>query len=102
MPADTAAAHAAVTTAIPGSTVPRARAEEAAAKVVALQRRQARRAAATPVPDDAAPGAVAASRALSAAAVTQVGGPARRPRCAPSGWSAARLPVRVVGAAATC
>jgi beta-N-acetylhexosaminidase len=75
MPADTAAAHVAVTTAISGGTVPRARAEEAAAKVVALQRWQARRAAAIPVPDDAATAAVTASRALSAAAVTRVGGP---------------------------
>lgn len=54
MPADTRAAHAEVTQAIENGTVPRARAEEAAARVVALQRWQQRAAAAVPVPPDAA------------------------------------------------
>ncbi len=75
MPADTAAAHEAVAAAIAVGTVTRPRIEDAAAKVVALQRWQARRAAATAVPDDAAHAAAEASQALSAAALTLVSGP---------------------------
>lgn len=54
MPADTRVAHAQVTEAIESGAVPRARAEEAAARVVALQRWQQRAAATAPVPPDAA------------------------------------------------
>lgn len=54
MPADTRAAHASLAQSIESGEVPRARAEEAAARVVALQRWQQRQAAATPVPADAA------------------------------------------------
>ena len=54
MPADTRAAHAALAQAIETGDVPRTRAEEAAARVVALQRWQQRKAAVTPVPPDAA------------------------------------------------
>lgn len=54
MPADTRVAHAQVTQAIESGTVPRARAEEAAARVVALQHWQQRAAATAPVPPDAA------------------------------------------------
>lgn len=54
MPADTRLAHAQVTQAIESGAVPRARAEEAAARVVALQMWQQRAAATTPVPSDAA------------------------------------------------
>ncbi len=75
MPADTAAAHAAIVAALADGTVARPRIEDAAAKVVALQRWQARRAAATPVPGDAARTAAAASQGLSAAALTRVSGP---------------------------
>ncbi len=52
MPADTRLAHQQVTNAIVSGEVPRARAEEAAARVVALQRWQQRTAAAIPVPTD--------------------------------------------------
>ncbi len=72
MPADTEATHAALITAIETGGVPRARAEDAAAKVVALQRWQARRVDAAGVPDGIAATAQAASRAVSAAAITQV------------------------------
>ena len=48
-PADTPAAYQQVTTAIQSGKVPRARAEDAAARVVALQRWQQRAAAANPV-----------------------------------------------------
>lgn len=59
MPADTRVAHAQVTQAIESGAVPRARVEEAAARVVALQRWQQRAAAAAPVPADAAAQAAA-------------------------------------------
>lgn len=59
MPADTRVAHAQVTQAIESGAVPRARAEEAAARVVALQRWQQRTAGLTPVPADAAAQAAA-------------------------------------------
>ena len=59
MPADTRLAHAQVTQAIESGAVPRARAEEAAARVVALQRWQQRAATETPVPADAAAQAAA-------------------------------------------
>lgn len=54
MPADTRLAHAQVTQAIESGAVPRARAEEAAARVIALQRWQQRAAAGAPVPADSA------------------------------------------------
>jgi beta-N-acetylhexosaminidase len=53
-PADTRLAHQEVTAAIASGAVPRQRAIEAAARVVAVQRWQQRVAAATPVPPDAA------------------------------------------------
>lgn len=59
MPADTRVAHAQVTQAIESGTVSRERAEEAAARVVALQRWQQRAAAVSPVPADAAAQAAA-------------------------------------------
>lgn len=65
-PADTRLAHAEVTAAIESGAVPRARAQEAAARVVAIQRWQQRVAAATPVPDDAADQAAARVQALLA------------------------------------
>lgn len=52
MPVDTRVAHRLVTEAIESGEVPRARAEEAAAKVVALQLWQQRVAGEVPVPDD--------------------------------------------------
>lgn len=68
MPADTRRTHATVTAALEDGTLDRARVEEAAARVVALQRWQARIAAERPVTDDVAERAAAASAALSAAA----------------------------------
>ncbi len=85
MPADTAAAHAAIVAALADGTVARPRIEDAAAKVVALQRWQARRAAATPVPGDAARTAAAASQGV-------VGGGADPGVGAVSGAAAARRP----------
>lgn len=67
MPADTRAAHAELTQAITTGTVPRARAEEAAARVVALQRWQQRAGAADPVPADAGARATAAVQQMVAA-----------------------------------
>lgn len=52
MPADTRMAHAQVSAAIAAGEIPRERAEEAAARVVALQRWQQRVATQTPVPAD--------------------------------------------------
>jgi beta-N-acetylhexosaminidase len=54
MPADTRATHEALTQAITTGEVPRARAEQAAARVVALQMWQQRSTADSPVPADAA------------------------------------------------
>lgn len=54
MPADTRLAHQQVAAAITSGEVPRERAEEAAARVVALQRWQQRVGVATPIPPDAA------------------------------------------------
>lgn len=68
MPADTRRAHASVTAALDAGTLDRARVEEAAARVVALQRWQARIAAERPIGDDVTAKAQAASAALSAAA----------------------------------
>ena len=68
MPVDTRTTHAVVTEAIESGEVPRERAEEAAARVVALQMWQARIAAERPVPADVAERAQAASAALEAAA----------------------------------
>lgn len=68
MPADTRRTHATVTAALEDGTLDRARVEEAAARVVALQRWQARIAAERPVGDDVEEQAAAASAALSAAA----------------------------------
>lgn len=68
MPADTRGMHAAVTAALDAGTLERARVEEAAARVVALQRWQARVAAERPVEPDVAAKARAASAALQAAA----------------------------------
>lgn len=68
MPADTRRTHATVTAALEDGTLDRARVEEAAARVVALQRWQARIAAERPVGEDVEEQAAAASAALSAAA----------------------------------
>jgi len=68
MPADTRRTHATVTAALEDGTLDRARVEEAAARVVALQRWQARIAAERPVTNDVAERAALASAALSAAA----------------------------------
>lgn len=68
MPADTRRTHATVTAALEDGTLDRARVEEAAARVVALQRWQARVAAERPVGEDVEEQAAAASAALSAAA----------------------------------
>ncbi len=76
MPADVREAHAALVAAIADGSVPRDRVQDAAAKVVALQRWQARAAEQTPLGAGStlATNAVAASRALSAAGVTRVDG----------------------------
>ena len=68
MPADTRNTHAVVTAAIESGEVSRERAEEAAARVVALQLWQERQSAAVPVPMDAPARAQAAAAALEAAA----------------------------------
>lgn len=68
MPVDTAETHRVVTKAIDDGEVSRERAEEAAARVVALQLWQQRAAAATPVPADVASLAQEAAAALTAAA----------------------------------
>lgn len=67
MPADTEATHTTLTRAIGSGVVPRERAEEAAARVVALQTWQARAAAQTPVPADVGARAADAAAALAAA-----------------------------------
>ena len=91
MPSDVRAAHAAVAAAITDGTVPRARAEEAAAKVIALQRWQARLAAARPLGAGSTltSSAREAARALSAAGITRLDGP-----CA---GALVEEPVQVVG-----
>jgi beta-N-acetylhexosaminidase len=68
MPADTATAHATITAAIESGEIPRDRAEESAARVVALQLWQQRVAAEVPVPVDAMTRAEAAAAALVASA----------------------------------
>jgi beta-N-acetylhexosaminidase len=68
MPAETATAHATITAAIESGEISRERAEESAARVVALQLWQQRVAAEVPVPDDATTQAEAAAAALVAAA----------------------------------
>lgn len=68
MPADTARAATTVTAAIESGEIPRSRAEEAAARVVALQLWQLRVAEGTPVPADVAVRAQRASADLAAAA----------------------------------
>ncbi len=68
MPADPRATHVAVTNAIESGEVSRERAEEAAARVVALQLWQQRTSSRLPVPTDVAARAAAAAAALSAAA----------------------------------
>lgn len=68
MPADTARAAETVTAAIESGEIPRERAEEAAARVVALQLWQQRVAGEVPIPADLASRAQQASAALSAAA----------------------------------
>lgn len=73
MPADGRAAHAALVAALGSGELPRARVDDAAAKVVALQRWQARQA---PAPGPEAVGAHAeASSVLSLAGATVVDGP---------------------------
>lgn len=67
MPADTEATQGTLTAAITSGLVPRERAEEAAARVIALQRWQARTAAAVPVPDDVGARAEQAAAELAAA-----------------------------------
>lgn len=69
MPVDTRRAHGIVTRAIRSGEVSRERAEEAAARVVAAQLWLQRTAQETPVPDDIAAQAAAASQALRDAAV---------------------------------
>lgn len=68
MPADTARTAVTLTAAIESGEIPRARAEEAAARVVALQLWQQRVAAEVPVPADVASRAQRASAGLSEAA----------------------------------
>lgn len=68
MPVDTRVAHGLVTEAIVSGEVPRERAEEAAARVVAVQLWQQRVASTTPVPEDVRERAAAASAELLAAA----------------------------------
>ena len=68
MPVDTRTTHGIVVAAIESGEVTRERAEEAAARVVALQMWQARVAAERPVPADVTERAAAASAALEAAA----------------------------------
>ena len=68
MPADTRRAHATITAALEDGTLDRARVEEAAARVVALQRWQARIARDRPVDESAVEKAEAASAALREAA----------------------------------
>ncbi len=68
MPVDTRVTHELITKAISSGEVPRERAEEAAAKVVALQLWQQRVAADVPVPDDVTARAQRAAAALVAAA----------------------------------
>ncbi len=68
MPADTAGTHATLTKAIKSGTVERGRAEEAAARVVALQLWQQRRAEQVRVPADVVRRAQEAAAALTAAA----------------------------------
>lgn len=65
MPADTTKTHAAVSKAIESGKIPRERAEEAAARNIAVQLWQARIAAKKPVPDDAAEKAQVASDRLA-------------------------------------
>ena len=65
MPVDTRVAHRLVTEAIASGEVPRERAEEAAAKVVALQLWQQRAAGKVPVPDDITARAQQAAAALA-------------------------------------
>lgn len=91
MPSDVHAAHSAVAAAIAEGTVPRARAEEATAKVIALQRWQAQLAAERPLGAGSTltGSAREASRALSAAGITRLGGP-----CA---GALVEEPVQVVG-----
>lgn len=68
MPADTRRTHATLVAALDSGDLDRGRVEEAAARVVALQRWQARVAAERPVPEDVEARAQAAAAALSAAA----------------------------------
>ncbi len=68
MPADTATAHATITAAIESGEISRERAEESAARVVAIQLWQQRIAAEVAVPLDATTQAEAAAAALVAAA----------------------------------
>lgn len=68
MPVDNAVTHQVVTDAIRSGEVSRERAEEAAARVVALQLWQQRRALERPVPEDVTTLAAEASAALGAAA----------------------------------
>jgi beta-N-acetylhexosaminidase len=75
MPADTAAAVAALATAISNGTLPRTRAEEAAARVVALMRWQSRAATA---PKDAVGAHAEQSLAVSRAALTVATGPCEK------------------------
>ena len=67
MPVDTRTTHELVTRAIRSGEIPRARVEEAAARVVALQLWQQRVAGAVPVPDDVTGRAERAAAALTAA-----------------------------------
>ena len=68
MPVDTRTTHGIISDAIASGEVPRERAEDAAAKVVAIQLWQQRIAGEVPVPDDVAARAQAASAGLTAAA----------------------------------
>lgn len=66
MPADTRRTHATVSAAIASGEIPRERAEEAAARVVALQRWQQRVAGDVPVPEDVTSMAETAAARLAA------------------------------------
>jgi beta-N-acetylhexosaminidase len=68
MPVDTRTTHGIISDAIASGEVSRERAEDAAAKVVAIQLWQQRIAGEVPVPDDVAARAQAASAGLTAAA----------------------------------
>ncbi|PIE28077.1 MAG: beta-N-acetylhexosaminidase [Micrococcales bacterium] len=92
MPADTRLAHAELVGAINDGSVPRERIEEAAAKVVALQRWQQTTMDGIPVPGQAGQLARQGAKQLSAAAITQVSGQCEGPQVSDG--------IRIVGGSA--